>query len=200
MVKLNRIYTRTGDDGTTGLVRGPRRRKDDLRIEVFGTVDEANSFIGLARLSTGSMPKIDSALARIQNDLFDLGSDLATPGEDTDASQPSLRVTAGQTEWLERQIDHYNADMKPLSSFVLPGGTPLAAALHVARTVTRRAERLVVALKDKEPEVNAEAVRYLNRLSDLLFVLGRLANANGEKDVLWMPGLFTRESSKRRGA
>jgi cob(I)alamin adenosyltransferase len=200
MVKLNRIYTKTGDDGTTGLVRGPRRRKDDLRIEVFGTVDEANSFIGLARLSTGSMPKIDSALARIQNDLFDLGSDLATPGEDVEASQPSLRITAAQTEWLERQIDHYNADMKPLTSFVLPGGTPLAAALHVARTVTRRAERLVVALKDKEPEVNAEAMRYLNRLSDLLFVLGRLANANGDKDVLWTPGLFTRDGSKRRDA
>src|SRR5690606_34942929 len=139
MVKLNKIYTRTGDSGTTGLVRGPRRSKADLRVDAFGTVDEANSFIGMARLHTGSMPKLDRLLARIQNDLFDLGSDLATPGEDAADAPPSLRITAAQAEWLEQQIDIYNEALKPLTSFVLPGGTPLAVALHLARTVTRRA-------------------------------------------------------------
>jgi cob(I)alamin adenosyltransferase len=191
MVKLNRIYTKTGDDGTTGLVRGTRRRKDDLRVEAFGTVDEANSFVGMARLSSAAQPKIDSVLARVQNDLFDLGSDLATPGEDTDAAHPSLRITAPQTAWLEQQIDHYNEDLKPLTSFILPGGSPLSAALHLARTITRRAERLTVTLAATEPGLNPEAIRYLNRLSDLLFVLARVANNNGNKDVLWTPGLFT---------
>ena len=192
MVKLNVIYTRTGDDGSTGLVRGPRRTKFDLRVEAYGTVDEANATIGAARLQTGAMPKVDSVLARIQNDLFDVGSDLATPGEDApDATHPSLRVTAVQTAWLERQIDHFNADLSPLTSFVLPGGSPTAAALHVARTVTRRAERIVVALSAAEPDVNPEAIAYLNRLSDLLFVLARVANANGAKDVLWVPGNYT---------
>lgn len=190
MVKLNRIYTRTGDDGTTGLVRGPRRRKDDLRVEAFGTVDEANSFVGLARLSTSSMPKIDSLLARIQNDLFDLGSDLATPGPD-DPGKPALRIRPSQTEWLEQQIDHFNETLTPLTSFVLPGGTALSAALHLARTVTRRAERLVVALGAEEADTSGEALRYLNRLSDLLFVLARVANAQGANDVLWEPGRFT---------
>lgn len=190
MVKLNRIYTKTGDDGTTGLVRGPRRRKDDLRVDAFGTVDEANSVIGMARLSTASMPKIDSLLARIQNDLFDLGSDLATPGED-DPQKPSLRVGARQTEWLERQIDHFNEGLAPLTSFVLPGGTSLSAVLHLARTVTRRAERLVVTLRAEEPDTSSEALRYLNRLSDLLFVLARVANAQGANDVLWEPGRYT---------
>jgi cob(I)alamin adenosyltransferase len=139
------------------------------------------------------MPKIDNVLARIQNDLFDLGSDLATPGADEDPARPSLRITALQTEWLEKQIDHYNETLEPLTSFVLPGGTPLSANLHLARTVTRRAERLVVALAEKEPDINPEAVRYLNRLSDLLFVLARTANANGVKDVLWTPGRFAGE-------
>lgn len=193
MVKLNKIYTRTGDDGSTGLVRGPRRMKDDLRIEAFGTVDEANSFIGLARLHSGGMPKVDNVLARLQNDLFDLGSDLATPGDDADATHPSLRITGNQTDWIERQIDHYNESLDPLTSFVLPGGSPLAAALHLARTVTRRAERLVVALMAKEPDINADALKFLNRLSDLLFVLARVANANGKKDVLWAPGRFAGE-------
>ena len=188
MVKLNRIYTRTGDDGTTGLVRGPRRPKFDIRIEAFGTVDEANAAIGLVRLHTGSMPKIDMALARVQNDLFDVGSDLATPGDDADAEHPSLRIRPVQTSFLEKQIDHHNAALAPLTSFVLPGGSPLAAALHQARTVVRRAERLVVELAAAEPDTNAEAVRYLNRLSDLLFVLSRVANGNGERDVLWVPG------------
>ncbi|MDB5530449.1 MAG: cob(I)yrinic acid a,c-diamide adenosyltransferase [Devosia sp.] len=190
MVKLNRIYTRTGDDGTTGLVRGPRRQKFDLRVEAYGTVDEANACIGQARLGTGSMPKIDMMLGRIQNDLFDVGSDLATPGEDDPDAPKSLRVTAVQTLWIETQIDHFNEALTPLKSFVLPGGTPLASALHVARTVTRRAERIVVELASVEPDVSPEAIRYLNRLSDLLFVLGRVANNNGEKDVLWVPGNY----------
>lgn len=190
MVKLNRIYTKTGDDGTTGLVRGPRRAKFDLRVAAYGTVDEANAFIGQTRLTTGSMPKIDSLLARIQNDLFDVGSDLATPGEDAEGAPKSLRVTAVQTAWVETQIDHFNADLSPLTSFVLPGGTPTSAQLHIARTVTRRAERIVVELASVEPDVNPEAIKYLNRLSDLLFVLGRVANANGAKDVLWVPGNY----------
>lgn len=191
MVKLNKIYTKTGDDGTTGLVRGPRRLKHDLRVECFGTVDEANSYIGVARVSTESMPKIDMILSRIQNDLFDVGSDLATPGKDPEGSPPSLRVTTAQTLWLENTIDQFNADLAPLTSFILPGGTPLAATLHIARTIVRRAERGVVELMAREPDVNPEALRYLNRLSDLLFVLARVANANGRKDVLWTPGRFT---------
>ena len=140
------------------------------------------------------MPKVDTMLARIQNDLFDLGSDFATPGPD-DPGAPSLRVTEAQTLWLERQIDHFNAGLQPLKSFVLPGGTPLAAELHIARTVVRRAERLAVAARSVEPEISAEAIRYLNRLSDLLFVLSRVANSNGARDVLWDPGRYT-ESRK----
>jgi len=192
LVKLNKIYTRTGDDGTTGLVRGPRRSKADLRVDAYGTVDELNSLIGMARTGTQSMPKIDTILARIQNDLFDLGSDLATPGADA-PDEKSLRVTPPQTDWLEKQIDHFNDGLEPLTSFVLPGGTPLAAEMHIARTVARRAERLVVALAAEE-EVNAEALRYINRLSDLLFVLARVANGNGSKDVLWTPGRYTQTS------
>ena len=189
MVKLNRIYTKTGDDGSTGLVRGPRRPKYDLRVEAYGTVDEANASIGMARLHSTAQPKVDKLLSRIQNDLFDLGSDLATPGEDAaDAEYPSLRIRPIQTETLEKQIDQYNEALEPLGSFVLPGGSPLAAALHVARTVTRRAERITVELAAHEPDTNPETVRYLNRLSDLLFVLSRVANANGSKDVLWVPG------------
>jgi cob(I)alamin adenosyltransferase len=137
------------------------------------------------------MPKIDMLLGRIQNDLFDVGSDLATPGADEpDARYPSLRVRPVQTEFLEKQIDHYNAELEPLRSFILPGGSPLSAALHVARTVTRRAERITVELAAAEPDTSPEAVRYLNRLSDLLFVLSRVANANGSKDVLWVPGNY----------
>lgn len=190
MVKLNKIYTKTGDDGTTGLVRGPRRLKYDLRVNCFGTVDEANSSIGVARLNTASMPKVDNVLGRVQNDLFDLGSDLATPGDDPAGTPKSLRIVPQQTAWLEQQIDHYNEGLAPLTSFVLPGGTALAAALHVARTVTRRAERLAVELVLTEPDVNPEAMVYLNRLSDLLFVLARVANANGRSDVLWTPGRY----------
>jgi cob(I)alamin adenosyltransferase len=188
MIKINKIYTRTGDNGTTGLVRGPRRFKYDLRVACFGTVDEANAAVGVARLSTTSMPKIDSVLARIQNDLFDVGSDLATPGADPEGTTPSLRVTPQQTAWLEQMIDLYNEGLAPLNSFVLPGGTPLAAALHAARTVVRRAERQVVELVNNEPDTNGETMVYLNRLSDLLFVLARVANSNGRNDVLWVPG------------
>ena len=191
MVKLNRIYTKTGDDGSTGLVRGPRRPKYDLRVEAYGTIDEANACIGMARLHSATQPKIDTLLSRIQNDLFDVGSDLATPGADAaDAQYPTLRIRPVQTEALEKQIDQYNEALEPLTSFVLPGGSPLAAALHVARTVTRRAERITVELAAAEPDTSPEAVRYLNRLSDLLFVLSRVANANGARDVLWVPGNY----------
>ncbi len=191
MVKLNVIYTRTGDSGTTGLVRGPRRSKHDLRIEAYGTVEEANAFVGNARLAAGAHHALDPVLARIQNDLFDVGSDLATPGaDDPDAEYPSLRVRPVQTNWLEDQIDRFNADLAPLRSFILPGGTPLSVALHLARTVTRRAERVVSALLEIEPDTSPETLRYLNRLSDLFFVLGRVANANGADDILWVPGNY----------
>ncbi|MGN6156561.1 MAG: cob(I)yrinic acid a,c-diamide adenosyltransferase [Devosia sp.] len=188
MVKLNKIYTRTGDDGTTGLVRGPRRFKYDLRVACYGTIDEVNSVVGVCRLLTTSMPKIDSMLARIQNDLFDLGSDLATPGADAPGTTPSLRTTPEQCQWLEQMIDTYNEGLEPLQSFVLPGGSPLAANLHVARTVVRRAERQVVELIHNEPATNGQTLVYLNRLSDLLFVLARVANNLGRNDVLWVPG------------
>lgn len=191
MVKINKIYTRTGDNGTTGLVRGPRRAKHDLRIEAYGTVEEANAFVGNARLVAKDQPDLDAVLARIQNDLFDVGSDLATPGADSaDAEYPSLRVRPIQTEWLENQIDQFNAALEPLRSFILPGGTALSTALHLARTITRRAERLTSALLAEEPDTSPEALRYLNRLSDLFFVLGRIANSNGTEDVLWVPGNY----------
>jgi len=195
MVKLNKIYTKTGDDGTTGLVRGPRRFKYDLRVACFGTVDEANATIGVARLSTPSMPKIDSLLSHIQNDLFDLGSDLATPGTDPAGTAP-LRITAEQCTWLEQMIDLYNEGLAPLNSFVLPGGSPLAAALHVSRTVVRRAERDVVELVHNEPGTSGQVVIYLNRLSDLLFVLARVANQQGKNDVLWVPGRYGHDQNK----
>ena len=195
MVKLNKIYTKTGDDGTTGLVRGPRRFKYDLRVACFGAVDEANAMLGIARLSTTSMPKIDSLLSRIQNDLFDLGSDLATPGADP-AGTASLRVTPEQCGWLEQMIDLYNDGLAPLNSFVLPGGSPLAAALHVCRTVVRRAERDVVQLVHNEPDTSSQTVIYLNRLSDLLFVLARVANQQGKNDVLWSPGRYGHDQNK----
>ncbi|MFD2251570.1 cob(I)yrinic acid a,c-diamide adenosyltransferase [Pseudochelatococcus lubricantis] len=187
MVRLNRIYTRTGDDGTTGLTGGERRRKDDLRIEAVGAVDEANAVLGLARLHAAG--DIDAALARVQNDLFDLGADLSTPGGAEPQPFEALRVVEAQVERLEREIDAFNAALAPLRSFVLPGGSPAAAALHVARTVCRRAERVAVALAAREPgQVSPVALRYLNRLSDLLFVLARAANDNGALDVLWRPG------------
>jgi cob(I)alamin adenosyltransferase len=184
MVRLTRIYTRGGDKGETSLGDGSRIPKQALRVEAYGTVDEANAVIGLARLHSDA--DSDSMLVRIQHDLFDLGADLCTP-EDGRRSAGALRITAAQVERLEREIDAMNATLRPLDSFILPGGTPAAAYLHLARTVTRRAERLVCALAAEEP-VNPEAVKYLNRLSDHLFVLGRRVNDNGARDVLWQPG------------
>lgn len=189
MVKLNKIYTRTGDDGTTGLAGGDRVAKTDLRVEAFGAVDETNAFIGMARLSTAAMPRIDAMLAAIQNALFDLGADLASPGTPETLGYEPLRVTQKQVDDLEQAIDALNADLQPLQSFVLPGGSPAAAALHVARTVARRAERLMVGLNAREKgEINPAAMRYANRLSDFLFVAARIANENGASDVLWVPG------------
>lgn len=188
MVALNRIYTRTGDDGTTGLVAGARRLKSDLRVEAYGTVDETNATVGLARLHTAG-GELDGMLGRIQNDLFDLGADLATPETDEPLRHEPLRVVEEQVLRLEREIDTLNAHLSPLRSFVLPGGTAAAAALHLARTVSRRAERLVVALAARpEERVSSPAIKYLNRLSDFFFVAARYANAKGADDVLWVPG------------
>ena len=204
MVTLTRIYTRGGDSGQTSLGRGERVAKHDPRVEAYGTVDEANSVLGLARnaisgTALGGPPyhEADAMLARIQNDLFDLGADLCTPEESARAARRAakggcaLRIVAAQVARLESEIDRMNAGLRPLDSFILPGGTPAAAYLHLARTIVRRAERLVFALAAEE-RVNPEAVKYLNRLSDHLFVLGRRLNDNGAKDVLWQPGL-TRE-------
>jgi len=184
MVRLTRIYTRGGDRGETSLGDGSRVPKQSLRVEAYGTIDEANAAIGLARLHVDG--DADAMLARIQNDLFDLGADLCTPEEGRRASG-ALRIVAAQVARLEHEIDAMNALLGPLDSFILPGGTAAAAHLHLARTVTRRAERLVCALAATET-VNPEAVKYLNRLSDHLFVLGRRVNDNGAKDVLWQPG------------
>ncbi len=189
MVRLTRIYTRGGDGGETSLGDGVRVKKHDLRVEAFGTVDEANAAIGLARLHTGqgaATGEADAMLARVQNDLFDLGADLCTP-EDGRRAGGALRIAPSQITRLEREIDALNAELKPLDSFVLPGGTACAAYLHLARTITRRAERLVAALAARE-SVNPEALKYLNRLSDHLFVLGRHVNDKGARDVLWTPG------------
>jgi cob(I)alamin adenosyltransferase len=184
MVTLNRIYTKTGDKGETALGDGTRRPKHDLRIAAYGTVDEANAAIGIARLH--ARDELDAMLGRIQNDLFDLGADLSTP-EDGRRGEARLRIIDSQVERLEREIDIMNAALKPLDSFVLPGGTPAAAHLHLARTIVRRAERLIVELSATE-KVSAAAIRYVNRLSDHLFVASRLANDGGAKDVLWIPG------------
>ena len=183
MVKLDVITTRGGDSGETSLGDGTRVRKDVLRIEAMGTVDEANAVLGLLRLHTTAEPDVDAVLARIQNELFDLGADLCVPGE----GGARLRLDQAQSARLEQDIATLNAALAPLQSFVLPGGTPGAAMAHLGRTVTRRAERLVVALAAEEA-LNPEAVRYLNRLSDLLFVLSRRLNGNGAGDVLWVPG------------
>ncbi|MBA1144852.1 cob(I)yrinic acid a,c-diamide adenosyltransferase [Mesorhizobium neociceri] len=190
MVKLNKIYTRTGDDGTTGLGTGERRLKSDLRVDAYGTVDEANACIGIARLNTAaSHPAIDAMLSRIQNDLFDLGADLAVPDDGKPLGYEPLRIIASQTDRVEKDIDLLNKELKPLKSFVLNGGTPAAAALHLARTVTRRAERIMVALaQDPAEHVNREGLKYINRVSDFLFVAARAVNDNGNADVLWVPG------------
>ncbi len=189
MVVLNKIYTRTGDDGTTALGSGRRVAKYELRVEAYGTVDETNAAIGVARLHTREFdPELDAMLARIQNDLFDLGADLCFPDESRDA-RGRLAVSNGQVERLEREIDRLNAELAPLRSFVLPGGTPAASHLHLARTICRRAERLIVALAARPDEpVNDAALRYVNRLSDFLFVAARYANDKGKADVLWVPG------------
>ncbi|MGQ2904333.1 MAG: cob(I)yrinic acid a,c-diamide adenosyltransferase [Neoaquamicrobium sediminum] len=190
MVVLNKIYTRTGDDGTTALGSGERRPKYDLRVTSYGTVDEANACIGMARLHTASAhAEIDAMLGRIQNDLFDLGADLATPDTGQDLGYEPLRIVASQVARLEADIDTLNRNIKPLRTFVLPGGSPAAAALHLARTVARRAERLMVELSLADGEtVGAEAIKYINRVSDFLFVAARAVNDNGESDVLWVPG------------
>lgn len=190
MVKLNKIYTRTGDEGTTGLGTGERRSKADLRIEACGVVDEANACIGLARLHTASAhPQIDAMLARIQNDLFDLGADLTVPDDGKPLEYEPLRIVASQVERLEKDIDLLNRELQPLKSFVLNGGRPAAAALHLARTVARRAERVMVALAANPAEhVNREGMKYMNRVSDFLFVAARAVNDNGNADVLWVPG------------
>ena len=184
MVQLTRIYTRGGDKGKTSLGTGRRVDKHDQRVSAYGAVDETNATIGLARLHTEG--DADAMLARMQNDLFDLGADLCTP-EDGRRAAGALRIVAAQVDRLEREIDEMNAALRPLDSFILPGGSAAAAHLHLARTIARRAERLVCALAAAEP-VNPEAIRYLNRLSDHLFVLGRRLNDNGARDVLWRPG------------
>ncbi len=187
MVKLNKIYTRTGDTGMTGLATGERRRKDDLRVEAYGTVDETNAVIGVARLALADLPDLDAVLARIQNELFDLGADLSTP-DDPEGYEP-LRIIASQVAALEADIDRFNSALAPLTSFVLPAGPAASAHLHVARTVSRRAERLMVSLAASVGErVSPEALAYINRLSDFLFVAGRYANGKGAGDVLWVPG------------
>jgi cob(I)alamin adenosyltransferase len=191
MVVLNRIYTRTGDDGTTALGTGERRKKHDLRIAAYGTIDELNACVGIARLHTTGEAEVDAMLARIQNDLFDLGADLCTPeqGKGKGPGGARLAVTDAQVTRLEHEIDTLNGDLSPLRSFVLPGGTPAAAHLHLARTVCRRGERLMVELADKPgEEVSAAALKYVNRLSDFLFVASRFVNRKGADDVLWVPG------------
>ena len=187
MVVLSKIYTRTGDAGETALGDGTRVAKHAVRVAAYGTVDEANAAVGLARLHAER--HVDEALARIQNDLFDAGADLCRPGheDDAEAEHPPLRVVEAQVQRLEREIDEMNASLQPIRSFVLPGGSPLAAALHLCRTVTRRAERATVELATVE-DVNVHAVTYLNRLSDWFFVAARVANDDGRSDVLWVPG------------
>ena len=190
MVVLNRIYTRSGDDGTTALGTGERRKKYDLRIEAYGTLDEVNAVIGVVRLHMADDPVLDAVLSRIQNDLFDVEADLCMPSEGGKGPGGArLAVTDAQVTWLEGEIDRFNAELAPLKSFILPGGSSGAAYLHLARTVCRRAERIMVALADKPGEsVTAAALKYVNRLSDFLFVASRRMNRKGAADVLWVPG------------
>ncbi|MEA2903933.1 MAG: cob(I)alamin adenosyltransferase [Alphaproteobacteria bacterium] len=190
MVTLNRIYTRSGDDGTTALGTGERRKKYDLRIEAYGTLDEVNAVIGVARLHAAGHAEFDAVLGRIQNDLFDVEADLCMPSEKGKGPGGArLTVTAAQVAWLEGEIDKLNAELAPLKSFILPGGSAVAAYLHLARTVCRRGERIMVELKDQPGEsVTPEALQYVNRLSDFLFVASRHVNDKGKSDVLWAPG------------
>ena len=190
MVQLTRIYTRGGDAGETSLGSGERVAKNDTRVVAYGTVDETNAAIGIARLHTGDAPNVDAMLARIQNDLFDLGADLCTPEGDARAAskqEGALRIVPAQVERLEAEIDALNENLEPLNSFVLPGGSAAAAYLHLARTISRRAERLMVELAGSEP-INSAALQYINRLSDHLFVLARHLNDEGKSDILWVPG------------
>lgn len=187
MVKLNKIYTRTGDDGSTGLVDGSCRMKDDVRLAACGAVDEINAAIGMARLSVANAGKLDAMLMRIQNDLFDLVADLATPEKGNEPPGSALRMADAQVKRLENEMDGLNSALEALQSFVLPGGSPGAACLHLARTTARRAKRAVVALQRRE-KLNPIALCYLNRLSDFLFIAARFANDRGQKDVLWVPG------------
>ena len=191
MVVLNRIYTRSGDDGTTALGSGERRKKYDLRVAAYGTLDEVNAALGIVRLHTGGDAALDAMLAHIQNDIFDVEADLCildgSKGKGPGGAK--LNVTGRQVEWIEQQIDTLNEPLLPLRSFILPGGTPAAAYLHLARTMCRRAERLMIELRDQPgEEVTPEAIQYVNRLSDFLFVAGRHANDKGAKDILWQPG------------
>jgi cob(I)alamin adenosyltransferase len=189
MVRLNKIYTKTGDAGTTGLGTGERVRKDALRIAAYGTVDETNSVIGMARIHLAGHQGLDAKLGRIQNDLFDLGADLCVPDRGKKPEFEPLRISDDQVARLEAEIDEMNSELKPLKSFVLPGGSPASAALHLARTVSRRAEREMVALAAQENEpVSPAALKYINRLSDFLFVASRYVNDRGRSDVLWVPG------------
>jgi cob(I)alamin adenosyltransferase len=190
MVVLSKIYTKTGDAGTTALGSGERVPKHALRIAAYGTVDETNAHIGMVRVHLGAaLPGLDGKLIRIQNDLFDLGADLCVPETPSKPATEPLRVSEAQVQRLEQEIDEMNAELRPLRSFVLPGGSPAAAALHVARTVCRRAERLMVELASHPNEaVGAPALKYINRLSDFLFVASRYANDRGKSDVLWVPG------------
>lgn len=190
MVKLNKIYTRTGDQGTTGLGTGERVEKHAPRIAAYGTVDETNAVIGLVRLHLGDGdPEVDEILGRVQNDLFDLGADLCVPDRGEKLDYEPLRIAPAQVGRIEREIDQLNAELEPLTSFILPGGSPASAYLHLARTVCRRAERLMTELATDENEpVSDAAMQYVNRLSDLLFVAGRYVNARGKGDVLWVPG------------
>ena len=187
MVVLNRIYTRTGDDGTTALGSGARRKKYDLRVEAYGTLDEVNAVIGLVRLHTSGDPVLDKALGRIQNDLFDVEADLCLSEKGPGGAR--MTVTDAQVAWLEAEIDRLNESLAPLKSFILPGGSPASSYLHLARTMCRRAERLMVKLRDQPDETVSEpSLKYVNRLSDYLFVAGRHANDKGSRDVLWAPG------------
>ena len=187
MVVLNRIYTRTGDDGTTSLGSGARRKKYDLRVAAYGTLDEVNATIGLVRLHTAGDARLDAALARIQNDLFDVEADLCLSEKGPGGAR--LTVTDAQVNWIESEIDRFNDELTPLKSFILPGGKPAAAYMHLARTVCRRAERIMVELRDQPDETVTDAsLKYVNRLSDFLFVAGRYANDKGARDVLWAPG------------
>jgi len=190
MVKLNKIYTRSGDKGTTVLGTGERIPKYELRIQSYGTVDELNSTIGVARQYLGGVNDyLDNIFMRIQNDLFDLGADLCTPDRGEKLEYEALRVTQAQVDWLETKIDEMNEELDALTSFVLPGGSPASAALHISRTVCRRAESIIVELSVQENEpVSDEVIKYMNRLSDLLFVAARYANDKGKADVLWVPG------------